>query len=310
MDHFYARDANISPDFPTSVATFMNFWRQAREPQIDGVWAMDTYVLQELLKDVGKVEVEGYSDPFDESNVIERLETYTNVLLREQAGRKEVLGELMNSLMQKTFGASQKQYPAIISSFGTLLNQKHILLTFNDPAVQVLVDKYNLSGRLTAFDGDYLHVNDANLGGRKANWFVTEQITKEVSRQGGQLVSKLTINYANPGKYHPDFNTGYKDLVRVYVPLGSKLLSSSGSLSTVSSGTELGKTYFMASILVKPDGGTATLTFDYTLPDTVSYNRLLIQKQPGTNAIPVDIKIDGKSQKLILDTDKEISPKI
>lgn len=313
VDYFYARDANISPDFVVSGQKFQEFWRLAGMPKIDGVWALDTYVLQALLQDLGKVEVSGYTEPFDENNVIERLETYANILLREQAGRKNLIGELMNSLMQKAFSASQKEYPVLISSAVTLLQQKHILLSFNDPAVETLAEKYNIAGRLNAFSGDYLHVNDANLGGRKANWFVKEQIAKEVTKQGGQYVSKVMVNYQNPGAYHPDWNTGYKDIVRVYVPLGSKLLSSSGSVTTVTTDNDLGKTYFTASILVKPDGGTATLTFNYSLPDSVVTNgqySLLLQKQPGTEAIPVDLKINGRSQKLVLDTDKEVTQKI
>ena len=313
VDYFYARDANISPDFVVSGQKFLEFWRQAGMPQLAGVWQMDTYVLKELLRDLGPVSVSGYDEPFSEDNVIERLETYTNILLREQAGRKNVIGELMNALMQKTFSASQKEYPSIISSGIKLLQQKHILISFSDSSAQSLAEEYNVAGRIKAFSGDYLHVNDANLGGRKANWFVTQQISKEVSNQNGQVVSKVTITYQNPGAYHPDFNTGYKDLVRVYVPEGSKLLSSSGSLTPVSTTSDLDKTVFTAAILVKPDGGTATLTFDYTLPASVVSSgqySLLLQKQPGTEGIPVDLKINGRSQKLTLDTDKVINQKI
>ena len=240
------------------------------------------------------------------------METYSNILLKEQAGRKNLIGELMNSLMQKTFGASQKEYPGLIASGLKLIQQKHILVSFNDTAVQSLAEKYNVSGRLNSFVGDYLHVNDANLGGRKANWFVTEQIAKEVNRRGSDLVSTVTINYQNPGAYNVDWNTGYKDVVRVYVPQGSVLTASSGSITAVTSGTDLGKTFFTASVLVEPDGGTASLSFEYILPSAVINNgqySLMVQKQPGTEAVPLDLKVNGKTRKLILDTDKTITQK-
>jgi len=313
VDYFYARDANISPDFYISALEFQKFWKLAGEPKVDGMWALDTYTLQELMKDLGKIEVEGYTTPFDEANVVERLETYATVLLKEQAGRKNLIGELMNAIMQKTFSAPQKDYPILIGSAVKMLNEKHILLSFSDPAVQALVEKYNLGGRIRDFNGDYLHINNGNFGGMKANWFVTETVVKELQNKGGQLTGKVTINYINPGKYNTEWNTGYKDIVRVYVPSGSNLLSSSGSLTTVTSGEEFGKTYFKASVLVKPDGGTATLTFDYTLPSSIvtgSDYKLLIQKQPGTGATPFTVKINGKEQKLTLDTDKELSQKI
>lgn len=313
VDYFYARDVNISPDFVVSAAKFQDFWKLAGQPKVDGVWALDTYVLQELLHDLGKVEISGYTEAFDETNVVDQMETYANILLREQAGRKNLIGELMNSIMQKAFSASQKEYPTLIASGIKLLEQKHVLISFNDPAAEALAEKYNLAGRLQPFAGDYLHVNDANLGGRKANWFVTEQIAKEVQSQGGQLTSKVTINYQNPGVYNTDWNTGYKDVVRVYVPAGSTLLSSSGSVTPVTTANDLGKTYFTASVLVVPAGGTATLTFDYTIPSSVVSNgqySLLMQKEPGTEGIPVDLKISGKSQKLTLDTDKTVTQKI
>ena len=61
VDYFYARDANISPDFVISGQKFQDFWRLAGMPKIDGVWALDTYVLQELLHNLGPVEVSGYA---------------------------------------------------------------------------------------------------------------------------------------------------------------------------------------------------------------------------------------------------------
>ncbi|MCX6784039.1 MAG: DUF4012 domain-containing protein [candidate division WWE3 bacterium] len=310
VDYFYARDANISPDFVVSAQKFQDFWKLAGNAPVAGIWAMDTYVLQELLSVLGPIKTGGYDQPFDQNNVVERMETYANVLLKEQAGRKDLIGELMNSIMGKAFTASQKDYPKLISAAVKLLAQKHILLSFNNSGVQAIVSKYNLSGQVIPYIGDYLYVNDGNFGGMKANWFVTEQISKTTTVDNGKLHSVVTINYQNPGAYNVNWNTGYKDIVRVYVPQGSKLLSSSGSVTPVTAADELGKAYFLASVLVKPDGGTASLTFTYTLPSTISSTgayKLLIQKQPGTGATPVTVSTNGKTQKVTLETDQEIT---
>jgi hypothetical protein len=191
-----------------------------------------------------------------------------------------------------------------------LATEKHILLYFHNEPAQLLAEKYNYAGRLRDFDGDYLHINDANFAGRKANWYVEETVTKEMATGGGKTVGTVTIDYENTGDYHSEWNTGYRDYVRIYVPLGSKLISSSGSLRPVTTFADLDKTVFAGYVACDPLQ-SASFVVKYELPFIVQKGQalqMLIQKQPGTGANLYRVVVDGKKmEEFELKTDREIS---
>lgn len=310
---WYIRDTNISPDYRRSVETFNEFWsRVPGVPKTDGVIAIDTYFVQGLLSLVGDIKIPNY-ETFTSENVVYQLELIATILgSREEkrAGRKDIIGILMRELLTKTFGLPSNKYDKLVSLVLGLAAEKHLLFYFKEPVAQGLLEQYNLAGRINESEGDYLHVNDMNLGGRKANLYIKEAVSKDVTikNSGQDIISNVTIDYENTGAYNADLNTGYRDYVRLYVPKGSELISSTGSLETVTTGEELNKTYFAAFIAVNPLE-KASLTISYRLPSTVLSGKtyhLLIQKQPGTDRYPYEVKVNNHSEKINLVADQTL----
>jgi hypothetical protein len=129
------------------------------------------------------------------------------------------------------------------------------------------------------------------------------------------ITKKITINYKNP--HAPSdcnlergnlcINAILRNWIRVYVPLGSKLVDSKGSEVKMTSYDELGKTVFEGFFTVRPLG-SAEFSLSYTLPFKVKDGSLplLMQKQPGTMGNEYTIKVGGnKVDKFELLTDKE-----
>jgi len=311
---WYIRDANISPDFKLSALNLEKLWsRIPGLPKFDGIIAIDTHFVESLIGLLGDIEIPGY-EKFTKDNIVYQLEYFSNVVgskLEKRGGRKDLIGVLMQSLMQKAFSQSSKQYGQLISVVWQEAAEKHAIFYLHTPGVQDLAEKYNFSGRIKESEADYLHINDANFAGRKANWYVTEKVRKVVERQGSKIVSTLTIDYENTGDYNADFNTGYRDYVRVYVPRGSKLLGSDGSLEGTEQFDDLGKTVFASYMAVDPKK-KARLTLKYELPDGLIKGgnyRLLVQKQPGTDRFEYEIKVGNKVSKFELLTDKKVDLK-
>jgi len=304
---YWARDTNLSPDFKEAMLEFEKFWSQApRAPEIDGIVGMDTYVVQELLEILGPVKLPDYEEEFNSENIVYQLELYSNLLMKFQWNRKDLLGRLMNAILEKAFRAPREQWKPLLTAALGLVEEKHILLYLHNKTAQQLAEKYNYAGRIRDSDGDYLHINDANFAGRKANWYVEETVTKEIVTEGGKTVGTVKIDYENTGEYHSEWNTGYRDYVRIYVPLGSKLLASSGSLQPVTTLEDLGKTVFAGYIACDPLQ-KASLVVKYELPSDLSPERLLLQKQPGTDANPYKIIVDGKKvEEFKLKSDREL----
>jgi hypothetical protein len=312
VKNYWARDTNLSPDFKESMLEFEKFWSRAPGvPKIDGIIGMDTYVVQKLLEVLGPVKLPDYEEEFTAENIVYQLELYANLLMKFQWNRKDLLGRLMNAILEKAFHAPREQWKPLAEMGLKLAEEKHILLYLHEPRAQILAEKYNYAGRIRDFEGDYLHINDSNFAGRKANWFVEEKVTKEIKRgeMGEKVEVTVSIDYKNTGEYHAEWNTGYRDYVRIYVPRGSGLISSSGSLHPVATFEDLGKTVFAGYLAIDPLQ-TASFVVKYELPFKVPQDQILpmlIQKQPGTDGHLYKIIVDGRQvEEFNLKSDLEI----
>ncbi|MBU1970716.1 DUF4012 domain-containing protein, partial [Patescibacteria group bacterium] len=319
LERWYARDANFSPDFPTSVNDFMRSYRKAIQinpvevKPVDGIFAIDTRVVSELLEVTGPATVNGIT--YNQDNVVLELEKIASLALREQSNRKKVLGDLMERMLVNVFESDKNLWPKLVDKGVDLLNRKHILIFMFDPDAQALLEKYNFAGRLVDTpQSDYLAVISSNLAGDKTNLFVRRQITSSIVNENGKWAREVKVNYTYgpaEGEYAL-FATTYKDYLRLYVPKGSTLVSVTGSEDGDGSGDELNKTYFHGYITLAP-GATKEISFKYYLPDGVIKDntyRLYIQKQAGMPEETYQLSVNGKQSTVKTDKDYKFSVKL
>lgn len=343
----HIRDSNLSPDYKTSMQMFETMYNYAgSKEQIDGIIAVDTHVLVEALKILGPETISGrvFSAETDKRcdcpRAVYELEDYsTRPVNYVRTARKDIIGILLQQIMQKALGVSPSQYwGKLFQMLLTEIGQKHVLAYFHDGPTQKGAESFNMAGRImTASDSaalfkykendgwDYLHINNSNMAGAKSNMFVGEKVTKDVTVNGdGTVTTKLTVDYKNP---YPGSDCGLesgglclnaplRNWVRVYVPLGSKLVDSKGSQSSkdnkpvpLDTYTDLGKTVFEGFLIVNPLGA-ARLDVTYTSPvkSIDGKYHLLIQKQPGTDGTEWLLRLGGRDRKkFILDTDTEVT---
>ncbi len=311
------RDSNLSPDVPTSLGDFERMYSLLGEGlPFDGIILIDSHVVEELIKITGPVEVFGtkYSAETDPRcncpNVIYELENYAQIVQKGEQDRKAILGTLMQQILAKALGSSTERLPELINAGVKLANAKDIVFYMHDPNLQKALTGLNWTGVVKDYKGDYLMVNDSNFAGGKSNLYVSQDVTLNIDiNNSGKVRNMLTIKYSNPQKYDTWLNGINRDYVRIYVPKGSKLISSKGSevqVSTISN--ELNKTVFEAFIQVRPQN-SSTLSFEYELPGNFKGSEypILIQKQPGAKHFPYTIKLDGRTkEKIELNSDKEL----
>ena len=327
------RDMNWSPDFGSSMINFTTAASDAGAPEIDGIIAVDTQVLVNILKVLGPVGVPGfgtYSTNEDVEckcpQVIHELESFADVegpivwdpvsgeivyKPKNADNRKKIIGPLMNSIVASAIGAPTEKYPFLFLAFLKSLKEKHVLFYMFDSDVQNSLSGFGLDGKIKDYNGDYLHVNDANLGGRKSNLYVTQEVSQEIEiEKGGGIVKTVTLTYKNPEKHDGWLNSILPNWVRVYVPKGSELLAVEGLEDKVEPYEDLGKTVFAGVFELRPEG-ISKVTFKYRLPFTVPKNyKMLIQKQPGTDAPLYTISTGKRTQEFLLKTDREIKLRI
>lgn len=343
--NLYIRDSNLSPDFKTSMNQFLEMYETAAgKEDIDGIIAVDTHVLVEALKILGPETINGrvFSADIDKRcdcpRAVYELEDYsTRPVNYVRTERKDIIGALLQQLMQKALGVSPSQYwGKLFQMLLTEVNEKHVLAYFLEPNAQKASESFNMAGRimtaketatlLTYKEGngwDYIHLNNSNMAGAKSNMFVSEKVTKDVTENGDTATTKLTVEYKNPYKGSDCglesgglcLNAPLRNWVRVFVPSGSILTESKGIISPgdgkakkMDTYTDLEKTVFEGFLIVNPLG-TARIELTYTTPFTSPDGKyhLLIQKQPGTDGQEWILRLNGKDRKkFILDTDTEV----
>ncbi len=324
------RDMNWSPDFAESMKLFTEEAKTVGVTGIDGIISVDTQVLVYLLDAIGKIGVPGFGNFSTEvdprcncPNVIYELEDFADVegpVVWDPAGtgkiiyapanydnRKKIIGPLMNSILANAMGQPKDKLPKLFEAGFKSLVEKHVLFYLFDSKAQDAVDSFGIAGTIKSTSGDYLHINDANLGGRKSNLYVTNEISQEYSTGKDGFVEKtLTLTYKNPMKQDGWLNSVLPDWVRIYVPKGSTLISFDGVEDKAEPYEEFGKTVFAGFFKLRPEG-VSKLTLKYKLPIKAKGEiNLLIQKQPGLDAPLYTIKSGKVEEEFFLKTDKEI----
>lgn len=324
------RDSNWSPDFSESMEFFAKEAKLAGIEGIDGIIAVDMEILVNLLDVLGPIGVPEFGDfstdiiPECECpQVVYELESFADtegpiVWSENEPGkiiyappnydaRKRIIGPLMNSILANTLGQSKEKIPALFEAAIRSLKEKHVLLFLLDEKAQKAAEEFGIAGTIDNYDGDYLHINDANLGGRKSNLYVTHEIVQDINiAEDGTVEKTVEITYRNPQAYDGWLNSVLPNWVRIYVPKDSELISLKGLEDVKDPYEELGKTVYSGYFELRPLGVTKVIV-KYKLPFKVQEEyKLFIQKQPGKLAPLHLINLGKESRELLLTEDGEV----
>lgn len=317
------RDMNISPDFKKSMQQFMENYYQVNTEELDGVIAVDTELLTNLVKIVGPIEVPGYgtfsaeNDPHCDcpqiiyalSEIITRPTPY----IRED--RKGVLGPLMRAILTKLY-SSPRTYMADLFTAGLdAVKGRHLQVELFKDEDQQAVEAINAGGRMQAKNGveDFMAIIDANLAGAKSNLFINYEVLQEISApENGKITKTVTVTYKNNRKADNCnleagllcLNSTLKDWFRLYVPTGAELIEAQGFTQDVKSYEEDGFTVFDGYFTLEPLA-QAKVKLTYTVPynDTQEY-KVLLWKQGGVASIKTIMDVNGGQEELQLEGDK------
>jgi len=228
-DRWYLRDSNWFADFEKSAQKASDFYEQEGMETPDAVIALTPDMIVDLLKVTGPIDMPKYGVTLTADNFRDQIQLNTSIIYdRKENAPKQMLSDFAPLLLQKLMALPQQSYAGLASALLDNLQQKNILLYDRNPQVQNQFEDYNWAGQVQSTNGDYLEVLNTNLGGRKTDQDVTEQISmKSVVQDDGGVIDTITYSRSHtPSLLEP----GSKniDYVRFLVPAGSKLISATG----------------------------------------------------------------------------------
>lgn len=328
---FNLRDMNIDPDFKVSMEQFLTNYRLVPgEPKdIDGIIAVDTKVLTDLLKVLGPIEIPGYgtfsaeNDPTcDCPQIIHALsEIITRPTPYIKVDRKGILGPMMGAILQKAYTAPKQLWPQLFEVAWQNVQARSAQFYFLDQNFQAAADKVNATGRIYRDPNaeDFLAIIDANLGGAKSNLYVTNSVLQTVSApENGVINKKVEITYKNSRRGDNCnleagllcLNSRLRDWNRLYLPKGAVLKSSQGYREGSVKTEDVGEFTVIEGEFFLDPLSQAKLIVEYTVPYTnVTDYKVKLWKQGGVEPIPTTFSVNGGEEQVIVDKDTVFTTK-
>jgi Protein of unknown function (DUF4012) len=290
-------DSNFFPDFPSNAQAGERF-AQPYVGHIDGVISMDYYTVAKMLELTGPLPVPGYGITLNATNFVPLVVQYD---IDQNPAHKAILSAVAGTLMNRVATLPPAQWPALIGALNDLSGARHLQAYFNNASVEKEIDQFGWSGTLkTPGAGGYMMEVESNLGGTKANYFVTRHFTVELTRSGRTLHHKVTIDLVDnmPFSYRPQ--EYYSAYLRLYV--SDTASSTSDNLRPAKypnpappAGTRMIDGWVP---LFHGYGHSAQAVFEYDTPwiaDGRGEGQIYWQKQPGTLNDVVTVKWDDGS---------------
>ncbi len=308
---WYLRDANWSPDFPSSAARVLDvFHRETAMIGLQGeqptaVIAFTPAFFASVLTLTGPVTVDGTT--YDAGNFFDKVQYQVEQGFLKQGtkleDRKAVLGRLGTALVDKLKHLPSSRWGEALDLVSQSFERKQIQAYAEDRKTLATLDANGWTGRAASTNGDFLWAIDANLAALKTDGVMAKSITYSLdARHPGEApLATVTFDYVNTNKKIDWRYTRYRSYTRLYVPEGSELVSSSGGQGATDVFKDLGKTVFGSFWTIEP-GDRGTLTFTYRVSPDVAAQiaagtyRLDWPKQAGADKtrLTVDLKF-GKN---------------
>ncbi len=315
LQHWHLRDANTSPNVPTSVQTIYRFWNSIpHHPVLNGVIFVNVWVVDAIIRVLGKVAVQTpyYHVVLTPQNANVEMEYLAERAHYPRPGlRKQFLSVLAHDVLARVaHGPSVVKWGAL-QALGSALRREWILMYFNAPGREAWVKRLGWGGTVQKHTGqaDYLQVVDENLGGHKDNFFLQEHVSVQIKALSPHhYVQVTTVTLDNPALYDGWLVWPYSGLVRLYVPSGAQLLDLDGSAGFSQNhvnGT-LNKTVLGGFMVLgvrrslKEPPPLGTLTVVYQLPFQTLPRHLIFQEQPGSRGVAYTVVVGGYRRQFVL----------
>ncbi|MEK7164661.1 MAG: DUF4012 domain-containing protein [Patescibacteria group bacterium] len=298
---WFFRDVNWDPDFPTTAEEAIKFYHDERGPisHFDGVIAFTPRLIEDLLATIGPVTID--DNVFTAENIVAKLQYEVEVGFAKDGiniyNRKQIIDDLAQVLKERILKFKSQEIRAMLPLITQAFDEKQAMIYFTDPNLQKSAANFNWDNRIKETAGDYFYVVDANLGSLKTDPAISRAISYSLRPEAKDrsLIATVKITYTNQGKF--DWKTTrYRTYTRLYVPLGSTLITAEGNEEPLAITDSHGKTVFGTFISIEPED-SETLTFSYKLPaglvNKISQGdySLLVQKQAGTEAHGLELDI-------------------
>ncbi len=245
--YWMPRDANWSPDFPTSARKALELYSLSTGERMDGVIAFDQVFIVHLLESIGPIQLPPSQETVDSHNVKQwMVEAWApdNGKTDEVwwGKRKEFMGQLARAIQQKL--THSEDFQTLLKVGQVILSDipsGHFMIFLEDSNAQQVLQSAGLDSGVHLEKGDFLMLVDTNIGFNKADALIDRSLLYTVDLTSLENpIATLQVRYQNnappgiPCRHRAEYGDTYESLRqrcywnywRVISPAGSQMLSS------------------------------------------------------------------------------------
>ena len=242
-DSWGARDGNWFFDFPTSAKTVSELLESSKLYKdqgvtFDGVIAINTHVLESILRAVGPIEIPEYKLVIDEQNFLAELQREVEEGKDKKEGKnpKKILSTVAPTIIERLNSLDEKKREELVGEIGEHIKKKDIMISMKDGELAGFLKKRGIDGSVYDlpynFWGSYIAVVGANIASGKSDIFIDEKISGriDVSSDGSSFVN-LSVEKTHKGQNEKDYwyRSENKSYMQIFTNQNSSLINMEGA---------------------------------------------------------------------------------
>ncbi len=315
------RDAAWDPDFPVSAERVLQFLKEDQGIEADGVIAVNTPMIQLLLRATGPVTVEGFSEQLTADNFLAQLEEEIFEAGTDSVSRKrQLLQPVLRTLIGRVQDAGADQVPRLIAAFTKGAGGRDLQVYSREPRSTALLRQFRVDGSLQPVpEHDMLAVVDSNISYNKIQSAILRDITY-LARADGKV--DLLVRWTNErssftGTRYSRLGQGgqiwdpvarkmndapgtFGNYVRIYLPRGTTFDFIDG-FSRPPGLEVLSDFSLLSGLILVPDGKTVSLRLTYTPggnAERATAQGLVVWKQGGQQRDQLRVVVNAGQQQI------------
>ena len=173
------QNANLSPDFPSGAQIMAALWQKQSGEQVDGVIAVDPFVLAAILKATGPIHPQGGVE-VNSANVVAESLSLAYQRFAKQTDRKLYLASLFRETLKKMLAGGTSPV-SLALALRDPLGEKRILVWSRDNGLENELRRQGVAGDLASDGPNTYRVVVANSAGNKMDYYLDRQVDLQVN---------------------------------------------------------------------------------------------------------------------------------
>lgn len=304
--HWFLRDSAFSPDFVENYQQAKIFLeKELGLVNFDGAILLTTSAIQNILSVFDKVYLPDFNEMVTKDNFYLKTQLYAEKnFFPGSTQKKSFLASLSRQVLINLETISPV---SLLEAVKKSLDEKQMLIYFEDTTVEKRIDSLYWSGRLIQSVCpaeihdclmDFVFPYDANLGVNKANFFINHFLESDINIDSqGKITNLITIKIKNYSKYNVFPGGIYKNYFQLIMPKNALIKSVTKNDVQVENYDQENEPIRKIGFLIEiQPQQSAEIKIIYELADKLKRGKnnyqLIVQKQIGSQNSDLIVKIN------------------